>query len=53
MTDREILNEMFKRQKIEVSEEKGNIIIDGGYIGFYTVFEFNSDDTLRSVEAYE
>jgi hypothetical protein len=29
------------------------IVEDGGYSGFFTVFEFNEDGSLKEVAAYE
>tara|TARA_Y100000592_G_scaffold56491_1_gene88752 strand:+ start:2124 stop:2300 length:177 start_codon:yes stop_codon:yes gene_type:complete len=58
MNDLETLKEMFERNKISYEfannwPEKTQIIIEKGYIGFYTVFVFDVEGTLRSVEAYE
>lgn len=58
MSDLETLKEMFERNKISYEfannwPEKPQIIIEKGYIGFYTVFVFDVEGTLRSVEAYE
>ena len=58
MSDLETLKEMFERNKISYEfanngPEKPQIIIEEGYIGSYTVFVFDVEGTLRSVEAYE
>ena len=54
MTDKETLIEMFKRNKIEYTDEDtGNLSIEAGYVCFVSVFAFNEDGSLASVEAYE
>ena len=60
MTDRENLKAIFTKANIAFDEriEKNtsnpaSIYIEDGYPGFYTQFNFNEDDSLRSVEAYE
>lgn len=53
MSDKEILIEMFKRSKIDYKEEKNNIEIEAGYIGFVSMFSFDEENNLKSVEAYE
>tara|TARA_R110000824_G_scaffold46069_6_gene132794 strand:+ start:1526 stop:1702 length:177 start_codon:yes stop_codon:yes gene_type:complete len=58
MNDLETLKEMFSRNKISYEFtnnrfEKPKIIIEKGYIGFYTVFTFDDEGALRNVAAYE
>ena len=54
MTDKEILIEMFNRNKIEFKElSNGTLFIEQGYGGFVSEFHFNKDGSLKSVEAYE
>jgi hypothetical protein len=66
MTDRETLIAMFQRQGIEYSVKEDDhprkegiatapspLVVEGGYLGFYTWFSFNVDGTLASVEAFE
>jgi hypothetical protein len=58
MSDLETLKEMFERNKISYEFtnnrfEKPKIRIEKGYIGFYTVFVFDDEGTLRNVAAYE
>jgi len=58
MSDLETLKEMFERNKISYEFtnnrfEEPLIRIEKGYIGFYTVFVFDDEGTLRNVEAYE
>jgi len=58
MSDLETLKEMFERNKISYEFtnnrfEKPLITIEKGYIGFYTVFVFDDEGTLRNVAAYE
>lgn len=58
MNDLETLKEMFSRNKISYEFmnnrfEKPKIIIEEGYIGFYTVFTFDDEGALRNVAAHE
>jgi len=58
MNDLETLKEMFERNKISYEftnnwPEKPQIIIENGYVGFYTVFVFDDEGTLCNVGAYE
>lgn len=55
MTDKEILIEMFNRNKIKFTllDYENIITIEAGYVGFASDFYFDKDDNLQSVEAYE
>ena len=62
MNDFETMKEMLTRSNIEykVYEYHGEgtaprqyLTVDGGYHGFYTIFDFKEDGSLASVEAYE
>lgn len=62
MSDFETMKEMLTRSNIEykiyeVYDEdtapRPYLTVEGGYHGFYTIFKFEEDGTLLSVEAYE
>lgn len=53
MNDRETLIAMFRRANIKFEERDGDIIVESGYIGFASHFEFNKDGSLKSLGAYE
>jgi hypothetical protein len=54
MNDKEKLIEMFNRQGIKFEETNtGALVVEAGYVGFQTWFEFNADNSLKSIEAYE
>jgi hypothetical protein len=55
MSDLETLKEMFERNKISYEFENNRfekplITIEEGYSGFYTVFTFDDEGTLRNVD---
>lgn len=60
MTDATILKEMLTRAKIEYKETTNidppvqtEVAVYGGYVGFFTVFQFDTDGKLLTVEAFE
>lgn len=59
MSDIDILIRMFDRNNIEYypegTKEDGTsaLSIHAGHIGFHSVFTFDKDGNLKSVEAYE
>lgn len=56
MTDLETIKEMFKRAGIKYVEEnltESTLTVEAGYMGFYSLFTFEADGSLKSVEAYE
>lgn len=60
MSDFETMKEMLTRSNIEYKIYEFNdentapqLTVDGGYHGFYTIFDFKEDGSLASVEAYE
>ena len=52
-TDKDVLVEMFDRNKIAYEEKDGDITIEAGYAGFVSFFSFDDAGNLKSVEAYE
>lgn len=53
MTDKETVKSMLERAGIEYVEESLALRVEGGYTGFYTVYEFNAEGALVSVGAFE
>lgn len=58
MTDKQVFSEMLTRAGIEFTDEPlttggTKITVLGGYIGFFTEFDFDSDGNLLEVGAYE
>ena len=62
MSDLETMKEMLTRSNIEFRiheahgtgpDPRAHLYVDGGYHGFYTIFDFKKDGSLASVEAYE
>ena len=68
MSDVRIIEEMLERAKIEYTNDAKDaleaaehhkdrvgtsLIVEAGYLGFYTVFRFRKDGSLKSIEAYE
>jgi hypothetical protein len=59
MNDNKILEEMFKRngiaytEDIDIDDNTKSFTIENGCVGFYSVFTFNEDGSLRSVKAFE
>lgn len=56
MTDLETLKAMFARANVKYTEKEETgpeLIVEAGYMGFFTVFSFDREGALQSVEAYE
>ena len=53
MTDRQMLEELFRKRGISFTYTTEGLTIEAGYIGFYSVFRFNAEGELTAVEAYE
>tara|TARA_Y100001973_G_C5160264_1_gene313139 strand:- start:409 stop:597 length:189 start_codon:yes stop_codon:yes gene_type:complete len=62
MNDLETMKEMLTRSNIEYDiyyahgmedDPRAHLTVNGGYHGFYTIFKFEEDGSLASVEAYE
>ena len=52
--DRQKIETLLNELGVEFSEtESGSIKIEGGYCGFYTLFEFDSEDKFEEMGAYE
>jgi hypothetical protein len=59
MSDYNILVDMFKRANISYTAKEDTntknkyIIVEAGYISFYSIFDFDKEERLLKVEAYE
>jgi hypothetical protein len=55
MTDLQVIKDMLKRAKIKYEVENGGtaILVEGGYVGFVTQFDFNKKGELVGIGAYE
>jgi len=54
-TDREKLEKVFNEVGIEFesSDEYCNIVVDGGYCGFYFIIDFDDNGKVKEYGSYE
>ena len=53
VTDKDTLLAMLARASKDVDPDGPDLIVYGGYTGFYTVFSFDKGGALTDVAAYE
>ena len=53
MTDLEELKILLTRWNVKFSEDEQGVIVYGGYQGFYTAFEFDSNGAFLKMGAWE
>ena len=51
-SDKQVLKEMFERNKIKYQERYNHFYVKRNRAYFVTKFEFNEDESLKEVEAY-
>ena len=52
-SDKQVLKEMFERNKIKYQEKFNHFYVKRDRAYFVTEFEFNEDESLREINAYE
>lgn len=52
-SDKEVLLEMISKANIIFDSKENDIIVERGYVGFYTVFTFDTNGNLKDIGAWE